>query len=234
MPSTVIGALVFIACAAPGFFYTQQRRRQTELPVVSAVSETAALVVVSLMADLVGLAAFGVIRTILPHNTPDVGQLAAAGHLYIAPRVAYVTEWGVGVLAFSCLIGWLMAFRPSSSSDDEDDRDKKKGRIRSWIRLQLTPTIVQQSAWDYAFTAAGNLDLYLTCYLKDGSVIGGYADWWSTQLQESTDRDLVLVAPITVTIDGTSNSVEDADRLIVSAREIHRIFVRYLEPSPDL
>jgi hypothetical protein len=63
--------------------------------------------------------------------------------------------------------------------------------------------------------------------LRDGSYIGGFLDWYNTSIEEVADRDLALVAPITVR-KAQTEEVTDFGVVIVSARDIAALYVSYL------
>jgi Family of unknown function (DUF6338) len=64
--------------------------------------------------------------------------------------------------------------------------------------------------------------------LTDGGFISGRVVWFSTELEETGDRDLVLGPPLQLrTADGMV--ALEAERIIVAARDIQRIDVTYVE-----
>lgn len=224
MPSTLSGLLLFLITLVPGFVYYVQRRRWVELKSESALVETARFVTVSVLTDLAALGLFVLARHFLPNHTPSPAAVASGGWKYFWPHSAWLVGWGVGLLALSSLLASLLALLSQTQLNIK------------W----LAPDIVQTSAWQRWFkdevdtkkAKQEKLIPYVGIDMKDGTYVGGYVAWFSTELDEVEDRDLVLAAPITVRRDG--KEIEAGySRLIVSARDIVRLYVSYLTKPED-
>lgn len=218
MPSTVGGLLIFIVFLTPGFLNYIQRRRRVPQRRLSPLVEVATFLTVSLVTNLIAVGAFAIVRGIIPGHTPNVSLWATEGFKYASPRLGYIFEWGLGLLAFSSLLATIAGWRG--------------------IFGRLTPVIIDASTWYQLFehepqgTAPSGSRVFLGCDLKDGSYISGYLAWYNTDVEEHSDRDLALASPVTVRSKGKS-SVSDFARIILSARDIKRIHVAYLNGGPQ-
>ena len=74
--------------------------------------------------------------------------------------------------------------------------------------------------------------MYVGCDLSDGAYVAGLLVWFNTNIDEEGDRDLVLGAPLTVGVDGVF-SESAFSRMILSARNIVRMSVSFLERAPE-
>lgn len=218
MPSTIGGLALFVSLLVPGLLSYVQRRRRAPQRTLSALVESATLASISLVTNVSALAVFAVLRSALPAHTPDVRRLLTERSSYVAERSGYVLAWSVALIALSCVIALVVGNPPA--------------RIRHLVG-RFAPVIVDSSAW-YQVFEEGQLDdrVFIGCDLRDGTYVSGYLDWYSTEVDETADRDLVLAAPITVRTDGES-AIADFPRLVVSAREIARLWVSFIGPGTD-
>ncbi len=230
MPTTLGGFLIFVLLLVPGFIHYVQRRSQVPQRSLSPLVETATLATVSVATNAVAISAFGVARIFLPAHSPDIGRLLIEGTGYAAPRLGYLLLWGGAVLAFSSALALALGMRPK------------------WLRAVSTrfaPAIVDVSAWYHVFEEgpADNF-VYVGCDLQDGSYVGGLLEWYSTAVEETADRDLCLAEPLTFRPVGESEEpeaeqsriqdLEGVSRVVVSARDVARMYVSYLRKPPTV
>jgi hypothetical protein len=216
MPTTLTGLLIFVGLLTPGLLHYIQRRALSDQPQVSVLVEAGSLTTVSLVTNLTAIALFSLVRWQLPSHTPDVGMLFRIGNRYVAPRPGYLLAWGALLLAVSSTMAIVWARRPGVLA-----------RVPS-----ITPDLIDTSAWIHEFEAApGGSWVYVGCELADGSFVGGYLDWYNTNLDEAPDRDIALAAPIKVRSDGNESDSEFS-RVILSARNITTLYVSYLTVPP--
>jgi hypothetical protein len=105
-----------------------------------------------------------------------------------------------------------------------------------WRRLRtvvgfLAPSIVDASAWYGIFEEEPEFDweaIYLGCDMKDGSYLAGVLHWYSTEVEETADRDLVLEPPLLRRREGQDDPLQDFERVIISARDISTLYVTWL------
>lgn len=174
--------------------------------------ETTSVVSVSLATNGVVLAVFGLVRWQWPAKTPDVGALLRQGSHYSTAHLPYLLAWAMLMLACSAVIAVTAA--------------RAKGPRRLLTRL-LAPVIKDSSAWCEVFAAGADAYPHAGLELADGGFVSGRVVWFSTHLEESGDRDLVLGPPLVIrSAEGVQNL--DVQRVIVPAREIRRIDVTYI------
>jgi hypothetical protein len=213
MPTTLSGLAIFVVFLTPGFLNYIQRRRRVPQRSLSSLVEVATFLSISVLTNAAALGIFVAIRAITPDHTPNVEGLVTEGFKYVDPRIGYIVVWTIIVLGISCTLAVIIGIWP--------------GPFRN-----LTPVIIDSSAWYYAFELGPEgSKVYLGCDMNDGSYIGGYLDWYNTDVDEVADRDIVLAAPIATRIDG--HDVEsDFQRVVLSARNIAKISVTFLAGAP--
>ena len=89
------------------------------------------------------------------------------------------------------------------------------------------------SAWYHVFDEGPTGALvYVGCDLRDGSYVGGLLDWYSTEVDETADRDFVIAEPITYRPPDSSDdrTIDGFSRLVLSARDVARLYVSYVDP----
>ncbi|NUT52419.1 MAG: hypothetical protein HOV94_34775 [Saccharothrix sp.] len=181
--------------------------------------ETAQLVCVSLAADLVVLALFGVVRSRWPDHTPDVGRLVREPGEYLRSAYLSVAWWAVGLLAVAVFLAWAAGL--------------------GWARrlLALLPGVgpgvsaheSATSAWWLLFQDSPGRRVHLGCALDDGTYVSGWLASYNTSINETGDRDLTLAAPIRHRAKGATEAVElpGTSALVVSARNVVMLFISY-------
>lgn len=217
MPTTIGGLIIFAVLLVPGFVHYVQRRSRVPQRSLSPLVETATLATISIFTNAVALGIFGLVRTVLPDHTPDVRRLLLEGSKYAAPRLGYLLLWATAAFALSSALAMLLGVRP---------------RFIRTVLERFTPAIVDVSAWYHLFDEGPEgTRVYVGCDLRDGSYVGGLLDWYSTEVDETADRDFVIAEPITYRApDRTEDlTIEGFSRLVLSAREVTRLYVSYVE-----
>lgn len=216
MPTTLPALLLFVALLLPGFIYVMLWERKAPHARPSAFRETALTVFVSVLAELVVLGLFIVLRAAAPAATPDVDRLVREGGKYALPHWVSLTWWGLGLLALATLLAagaarWL-ASRPHPSTQSA-----------WWHMLASRPE-------EMAATYGRRPDVRVCCFLDDGSQITGSAAWINQLGGDVTDRDLILIAPLFRWQEATGTVELAGHAVSVSARAIKAIQVRYELP----
>jgi len=220
MPTTVVGLLLFVGFLVPGFVYHAQRRARVPQRALSALVETANLVTVSTATNAVVLVAFGLYRTWQPRHSPDVRRVVFEPARYVSENLGYVAAWGCALLLASSVLALILGVRP---------------KLVARFSARFAPSIVDVSAWYFVFESGDPDDYVLVgCDLRDGSYVSGLLDWYSTEVQETADRDFAVGPPIRYRPSGESEdrTIEGFQRLIVSAREVVRMYVSYQTELP--
>jgi hypothetical protein len=226
MPTTFFGLLLFVAFFVPGLVHYVTRKSlvpaQSKL---SPVIETAQLVTVSLGVNVVSVAVFALLRSFPParRHTPDVARLLIDPRAYVLNdqdrRLGYVLIWAMALVALSCLVAHRFA-----------RRDKPFG----WLAGRFAPAIASSPAWYVAFerVVPSNARVFVGCALTEGGYVSGYLAWFSTESDETADRDLVLAPPLfALGADSKAVDMSHIERVVVSARNIQRIDVSYVSAA---
>lgn len=212
MPTTFVGLLIFVAFLTPGFLYTAQRRLLAPQAARSALMEMTSVVSVSLGTNAVVGAVFGLIRWALPTRTPDLGLIIQQRSPYWVEHLPYVMAWATSLLVLSCLLAVASA---------------RSRRVPELLTKRFPPVIFESSAWCATLAADPGSFVHAGLELSDGGFVSGRVVWFSTDLEETGDRDLVLGPPLLIrTEDGATDP--GAQRVIVAARDIRRIDVSYI------
>jgi hypothetical protein len=221
VPSTLIGLVVFVISLAPGLVFVVTRQRVAPQPDMSVLQETAELVCVSLLLDVVVLGGFGIVRALFPGATPDVGQLVRHTDDYLHTSYLRVALWGLALLAIAVVLAALAGAGLAR---------KAIARIPG-VRLNpaTTPHESASSAWWLLFAEEPNRRVHVGCNLEDGSFVSGWLASYNTTISETADRDLTLAAPISYRAKGVADATELAgtSAVVVSARKITLLFVSY-------
>jgi hypothetical protein len=219
VPSTLGGLLLFVVIITPGFIYQVQRRRHVSARQTSVFIETSGVVLVSVLTNLIAIGVFAVLRWRLPTHTPNVGRLFHYGWEYVRLRPGYLLLWLMLLMGISCIAAIaLAAFRIPT------------------VFGKLGPVIQDISAWYHTFDEDSQIPEGTTPFvgveLNDGAYITGYVAWFSTEPEENPDRDIVLGGPMTMRTKGGTPQEVLFPRLILSAKDIQRIWVSY-QPAPE-
>lgn len=215
MPTSLLGLVLFVALLTPGFTYLAARDRLMAVRQLSALRETATVATVSIGADLSAFLVFAAVRGIWPDATPDVGRLVRDGGPYIEQHYLSFGLTGIALLggatAVAGIAGHAMGTRGSGDS-----------RPIEWM-----------SGWSKAFTLEPDTYKVLHCELLDGTVISGSLLSFSPQLEETSDRSLVLTAPLTIR-SPESNELQPWPNgaVVLSAAQIKHVAVAYLDENP--
>jgi hypothetical protein len=233
MPTTVFGLLLTIPLLLPGLAYTLREEHGAPGNELSAFRESALVLLVSTAADTTALLVFSVIRALLPHLTPDVGQLIRSPGNYARTSYGALVVWGCLLLIGATLLAVKAADRGS----------RLHAQLTAAARLaRVSPTQSTEgepfaSAWWLLLSQPADIAVSVGCYLDDGSYVFGRIRSWNRAIIEAADRDLVLAGPVEYRgqSDNESHILDNASAVVVSARNIRLLMVRYeaLSPNPS-
>jgi hypothetical protein len=214
MPDTLIGLILFVVFLSPGLVFFFVRDRRVPSRELSPLRETGAILLTGLACNVVVLGLFALARAILhPDKTPDVDRLLTDGRTYFTEASAFLSWWALGLLATAILLGFLLGFLP----------------------LVKFGTIRFASAWYQMFHGAEERKVYCGCTLDDGSWVGGALKSFSTEVEETDDRDLVIEPPLTYRTKAMEKpeTLEQVTYVIISAKHLVRLDVTRLKtPLP--
>jgi hypothetical protein len=227
MPTDLTGLLIFIITLSPGFCYTLRRERMTANRSISAFRETITVMLSSVLSVAFTLAVFAMIRAAFPQNTPNIGRLIREPATYFREKYEYLTSWGVLLLAAACIISVIAA------------------QVPAWWRLHDTKSLLPRwlahhagmhngvafvSSWWRLFESHPEKAKLVTCKLEDGSAVQGVLHSYSSDGDETPDRELILGGPLAIRDSTGRIFKDDYGGLSVSARRIMYLYVDYIDP----
>ena len=195
MAASVLAVALLGLIASPGLVYREARQRRYPSSERRGGVENSLTLLVGAAATFVSLWLFAAIRGLAPNHTPDVGKLLREPADYIRDQLPYLAVWAaasyVMALGLALCAGMVMPNRTSGIRDvsswwlifGDDDRPTLQRRRSSRRRRDEADV-------------RSPVRQYVGCDLVDGSYLGGYIYAYSTEVEESLDRDIVLVAPI--------------------------------------
>lgn len=179
MPNTLFSLAILVLLLIPGVVFVIQVDNRRPTRDLSSLRELVSIAAVGALCDFITLVLFGVLRILLPRETPDVGNIVRVGSAYV--RLHFVTDawWAVGLLAFSCGLAYALGrFWP--------------GVAGAVVSGRITFT----SSWWELFHMHAGTRIFVGCELQDGSYISGYLLRYSTETDETPDRELSLTTPM--------------------------------------
>ena len=216
MPSTPLELILFFWLIVPGLVYVLQRRRMSQIRLESAFVETARIVFVSVIVDMLAIGTLELVRLFKPSGTPDLKSLLVDNwRKQLSSHWTLDIWWAVG----SVLIASLFAYA-----------------VARWGN-EFVPFVGGGSAntpynawWKYFRQDADDNFVGVRLDLQDNRFVEGYVVWFSSEVNDVSDRDLVIQYP-KMLFDQQLKST-GYDYMIISAREIKRIHFVYTSAPP--
>jgi hypothetical protein len=213
MPTTLTGLVLFLVLLVPGFAFVGSFRRFRPSQRRSTFAETAEVAVASAFALTAAGAVFGVMRSVWPDSTPDIGKLISEGRKYFEQEYLLVGGWACGLFAAATIGAWAA------------------GRA---LGLKKTADPASMSSWWMLFEHyADGRDVTVTCILDDGSWIRGELSSYNNSAEDKGDRDIILVAPIEYALPDERLNSYGAGAISVAASRMIAMFVNYAEHGPS-
>jgi len=222
MPTTLTGLLLLIVILLPGITYVAIRERKTPEQRRSAFRETATVATVSIAANAAALGVFALVRARWPDATPDIGKTIKNTETYLQNNYAEVALWAVGILAGAIVIAAVAARIAGLRRPHPSVMSSWWLLFDDWLRHNIKEL--------------GRDDIYVraACYLTDGSTIEGTVEDFNRLTDETPDRDLILVAPITrQSANGQPVEELPTHAACISARDIRTMLVYYRSPPEE-
>jgi hypothetical protein len=223
MPTTLTGLLLFVVLLLPGFAYAIGKEQHSVAHRPTPFRETAAVVAASVIFNISVLVIFAIVRALWPAITPDVGALVRDPGIYLRGghgRIAHyglVSIWAIGLLALASLFAYT-ATLPS---------------IRRTVGgvLGPYPGDSDASGWWILFEKwEQKRKIHIGCILDDGSFVEGTLGSFSKESDDSPERDLILVQPISYRPTGAATpELYKCSAACVSASCIMVLFVTYAD-----
>ncbi|MFI5489194.1 DUF6338 family protein [Micromonospora echinaurantiaca] len=232
VPSSLLGAILFLFLLTPGLAYVLRRERVIPEARRSTFRESVQVVAASAISLFAAGLLFSAARSIWPSHTLNVRGLIQAPGTFAVGHHVELAWWSIGFLATATVLAWVAA-----------DPRIPKSRLAAWmgglaiIRAVVGPParIRPESAW---YVLAHRYDddpglIHVAAQLDDGSCIVGYLFQYNIDTDEGQDRDMVLHGPLgLVAADGTRHNL-GASFTVISARRIVRLDVTHLPSSAD-
>ena len=211
MPTSLSGFVFVTLFLTPGFILFIQRGKLAPQKILSPLYELVGTVAASVAIDIFVYSIYGLARLWRPHVFPNL-------LLIFSSKISEITNlnsslaWMAVLFAVSCLLAFLIG-------------------INSKFLRFVIPIIIDGSSWYFLFTREKTKSVFVGCDLVDGSYVIGYLTWFNTHPDDIQDRDLILQKPLTVIKDGVVDSNLDFDHMIISARQISKIYVSYISTT---
>lgn len=157
---------------------------------------------------------------VAPSRTPDLDRLARDAGSYVKANYGLLGTWAVGLLMMVCaLAGHLAFFGP---------------RLRDIQWLDRLSDVTFESAWHVVLHEEVGKDEpspFVGCELDDGSYIGGTLWSFSSDIDETADREISLAPPIFYRATEADSDLELANvgTATVSSRRIKFPAVTYFK-----
>jgi hypothetical protein len=217
MPDTLFALAVLVILVFPGVIFAVQLDNQRPIRELSPLRELAAISGVGVICNAVVLLIFGVARAIFPKITPDVGSIERNGASYVKPHFVSIGWWAICLLLASCGLAYALGYLMPQIA----------GRVASG---KITFT----SAWWEVFHQHPDAYMYVGCQLQDDSYIAGFLMRYSTEVDETPDRELVLCAPISYRPSGGKESpLDNVGTVTISASQLRFLTVTYTNSYPE-
>lgn len=240
MPSTLAGLIIFVSLLTPGFIYLVRLESRLPAKNYSTLRETATVVTVSIVTNAIVVGAFGLVRTITPNFTPNVGEIVRTPGSYAKESYVGLALWGIGLLCISAVLAATAAVPPHWIKPwIEKLPDRLTRKMQPFVNQRdLSPIRAESSwgrnfrpdlsAWESEHNGSKNR-VPVGVRTVDGSYLYGPLLSFNPQLDENKERDLSIGSPVLIrTASSEKLELMDAAVLVVSAAEIKTISVHYL------
>jgi hypothetical protein len=214
----------------PGFVYISVRSRTQPDRPLSPLRETVTIASVSLITLAAVAGVFGLLRVLMPAQTPAIGQLVVRPRSYVQTHYVSLAWWITGLMALAIAGAALAATLRSA-----------RGLLRvPGLRYLVAgnPHPSQVSSWWLAFTEypTSEYDIYVGCVLDNGSYVTGIVYAYPQSATDAPDRDLVIRAPISVRPPGGTvlAPLAEAGLMTISAQHIVTMTVSYVPRATQL
>lgn len=194
MPSTLTGLLLFIVLLVPGFAYLVGKERAGTERRTSPFRETVSIVAASVVTELV----IFVISAVIWAWFIDFERLLTDAEDYWKSAPILLLIWGLTILAISTALAYVATLRYFRRLTWLPNRLVNARWFRPVIRhVSVYPHSSTMSAWWLMFDVyRAEDDVYVGVVLEDGSYLHGKLDSFNNNADDTSDRDLVLRAPI--------------------------------------
>jgi len=225
LPGTIAGLVLLAVSVTPGFVFLGWREAREPARHFTPLREIAAVITASIACGSVAAALLAAVRWLGPGVTPDVGRFVRDGEVYLRRHYVEFAVWGLTALALACVIATVAALA-------WDPLNTRLGKSRVGLRVSsIASPIRHESGWAASFRRLPQADVYVGIELLDGTYFYGALDSYSPQVDESSDRSIVLCEPIDIRRGGGGLERSDVKTAVISAAQIRYVTTYYLPPS---
>ena len=198
MPTSLTALVLLLVLLGPGFCFVAARERKYPARRQSSFRESVDIAAASIVLNVAVIGCFSIVRVLFPNVTPNVGALLSEPHKYFLANYRPCAAWAFAVFLSACGIGFGGG---------------------SWIKP--SGGLLDTSAWWEMFEVDSRKKKFVSCQLMDGSFISGELYSFSTDCDETEDRELVLLDPLFLAAgaEGDPESMH-SDLTSISARRI--------------
>ncbi|MDW4910774.1 DUF6338 family protein [Streptomyces sp. ADMS] len=228
MPTNVVGFVMLVVLALPGYVYHQAFDRHVPKRVHTSFMELVSILFASVIVDAVALSLLKAGSSLGFWYTPAFRALYRSPRTYITDHFTAISLWSAAALALACVIGYGAGAGQWQSLLPALVQSRLHARTR-----RLEP---QHSAWWLLFREHRDADVYVGCVLDDGSYLAGLLHSYSRVPSEHGDRELTLRGDISYRPPGDDVTVvlPEVNAAAVSARRLTFLTVSYVPRAADL
>lgn len=235
IPTSLLTLVLFVALLAPGLAYVLRHERVIPAVQQSAFREPVRVIFVSVICLTITGVLFALIRSWLPHRTPNIRGLVRDPAGFAREHHVHLTWWALALLAFATIIGAALA-------DPRAIRWVRTVRGMSWTRRLFGESPIGDfSAWREALTelpdsnssqgSAQGRETFVGAQMADGTYVSGYLVSFNPQVMENDQRELILTRAKLRTADNVEADI-GCTVTVISARHITRLDITHVEPDP--
>lgn len=177
IPSTVVGVILFGVLLAPGFVALERHERFHAAEDRSGLREAALAVRTSVGSSLFVLLAFGILRSIVPTSTPDIGALVREPGDAFARDYLSISLWGLAALVLASCVAWVWVVPPLRAIAVTRNFPVAGDWFADSLRKRRGTPIARVSGWTEVFAQAnaldGPTDAWALVTLNSGDVLKG-------------------------------------------------------------
>lgn len=228
MPSTLTGVALFVVLLTPGFIFLQRREQFHSGVTYTTLRETSLVLVASLASLLTSLAFLAPVRLLIPAHTPDVGGYVRQFDRQIKAHYVEAAAWSLAILVLASTLAFLAAAPPLWV--EKVVRRTGRNAAADWIHgWRGTSRIDSVSGWAKAKSLYPDHEQWVDVMLTDGSFVHGRLFSANPQLDETSDRDLLISSPVSARRpNGELVAMPDWGLVAINASKINYIAWKYV------
>ncbi|MFC8229380.1 DUF6338 family protein [Streptomyces sp. NPDC057287] len=228
MPTNIVGFVMLVVLALPGYVYHQALDRHVPKRVHTSFMELVSILFASVIVDAVTLSLLKAGSSFGLWYNPGFRALYRSPRTYVMDHFTAISIWSAAALALACVIGY--------GAGAGQWRRLLPGLLQSRLHARTRRLEPQHSAWWLLFREHRDADVYVGCVLDDGSYLAGLLHSYSRVPTEHGDRELTLRGDISYRPPGDDTTVvlPEVNAAAVSARRLTFVTVSYISRVEEL